>query len=391
MLENNYTNKILGLEDCQVTNVKVLDHILIILVEMDRKSHQCPSCGTYTDCIHDYRVQEVKDISFQAMETHLRIRKRRYVCPHCGKRFMESIPFLSRYQRISRRLIAQAVQSLRKVHSLSSVAKELHLSPGQLTRIFDVIDYPRPRLPEVLSIDEFRGNADGERFQCILTDVANKVVLDVLPQRNLEKLKHYFLSFKDRDRVKVVVMDMSSLFRSMARQCFPNAVIVADKFHVIRQVCWAFETVRKEEQKKFCDEGRLLFKRSRGILLKHPTKLTSEEMERVAQILACSKPIRVAYRLRLHFEMMMRSNSRTEARQMLKQWILEAQYEGLAPFEKCARMAINWSEEILSYFDHPYTNGFTEGTNNKIKVIKRNAFGFKRFRYFRNRILHACS
>lgn len=391
MLTTDYTNKLLGLEDCKITNIENNSNEVIIHLEMERKLHSCPCCKRQTKRIHDYRTQRIKDTSVQGKFTFLLLKRRRYSCMHCHKRFMEDTPFVGKYQRITKRLIHLCLRQFQETTSLKNKAKNLGLSSSQIRRIYSGLDFPSPRiLPEILSIDEFKGDANGNKYQCILTDPEHHKVIDVLPMRSKSSLVAYFRQFKNRDTVKVVVMDMSNLFRAVIQECFPHAVIVADKYHVVRQVGWAFEDVRINIQKQFSDEGRLLFKRSRGVLLKHPTKLSPEEMEKVASLLSYSEPLAIAYRLRAQFLYIMKCTDYTEARHLLSRWVLEAQNSGLKKFITCASTFIKWSEPILAYFNASYTNGYTEGINNKTKVIKRNAFGIRNFKHLRNRILYAC-
>jgi Transposase and inactivated derivatives len=119
------------------------------------------------------------------------------------------------------------------------------------------VDYGSPHLPEVLSIDEFKGNAGGEKFQCIITDAKNHTVLDILPNRKSADLIRYFLKFprKQRLKVKYVVMDMSSLFRSVANVCFPKAVIVSDKYQLYVRPDGLLRTLEKQNRKDFPATG----------------------------------------------------------------------------------------------------------------------------------------
>ena len=94
MLYNHFTEELLGLQGVKVTNVVKEDNNIIIYLEMERKSHSCPCCGTYTETIHDYRLQKIKDIPSFGKNVVLKLRKRRYRCPHCGKRFYENNTFL---------------------------------------------------------------------------------------------------------------------------------------------------------------------------------------------------------------------------------------------------------------------------------------------------------
>ena len=239
-----------------------------------------------------------------------------------------------------------------------------------------------------MSLDEFRGNAGGEKFQCIITDPENRKVLDILPNRRTEDLAGYFLRYKDRKNVQHVVIDMSGPYRSLCKSLFPKAKIIADKYHVIRQVMWAFENVRKAEQAKFYDSRRKYFKRSRRVLLKRPERLTEEETNQVEAMLKISERLRQAYFMKNEFHKLMECKRREEAKKQLGKWNMMAIGYNLPEFQACTTTFINWSEEILNSFEYPYTNGFTEGVNNKIKVIKRNAFGVRNFKRFRNRILH---
>lgn len=170
MLYTNYTEELLGLKDISVKHVKRYDNRLCIHIEMHKKTHRCPRCGEWTSKVHDYRKQQIKDIPAFNEMTVIYLRKRRYVCSMCGKRFYETVPFLPRYHRITNRLAAYVIKSLKEVRSMKSVSNLVNLSPPTVARIFDNVGYSNNSLPRVLSIDEFRGNAGGEKFQCIITD-----------------------------------------------------------------------------------------------------------------------------------------------------------------------------------------------------------------------------
>ena len=174
--------------------------------------------------------------------------------------------------------------------------------------------------------------------------------------------------------------------KDLAREYFPNATIVIDKFHVVRYVTWALENVRKRIQKELHPSKRKYFKRSRKLLLTHKKKLGSESIDALELMLLHSKDLAVAYYLKELFFDFMDSKNRTEAAQKLKFFILAAQTSQLKEFQPCLTMLGNWSKYILNAFECNYTNGYTEGTNNAIKVIKRNAFGYRNFNNFRNRI-----
>jgi transposase len=180
---------------------------------------------------------------------------------------------------------------------------------------------------------------------------------------------------------------MNPHFRSVGKACFPNAIIVADRYHVIRQAMWAMENVRKAEQKKLSVRFRKYFKRSKSLLSKSISELSDSQKEQLALMFEISPKLAAAYRLKNEVLKIMHSDSNT-ARSLLSQWLFDAENSGLPEFKSCVTAYRNWFEEILNSLDVPWSNGFTEGCNNKIKVLKRICFGVRNFRRFRNRILH---
>ena len=112
MLNHNYTAKLLNLEDVIITEVENISEELHIYIELPRKEHRCPACGSVTDRVHDYRMQTIKDVPL-ARSTFLHLRKRRYRCS-CGKRFFENNTFLPRYYRVTSRLAAEIIHAFEK-------------------------------------------------------------------------------------------------------------------------------------------------------------------------------------------------------------------------------------------------------------------------------------
>lgn len=380
--------KLLELEDIVLKDVKTTNEEVHISFSLQRKPHNCPFCNALTDKVHDYRTSIIKDLPFMGKKCFLHYRKRRYHCPSCNKHFYESFSLLPKHCRITTRLAFYSIHLLGNRQSVRSVASLLGLSDSFVFRRMQDINYPKPtRLPEVLSIDEFRGNAGGQKFQAILTDAKNHKIFDILPTRSQTDLMLYLQGFSNKKDVKYFVTDMNSVYKDLAREYFPNATIVIDKFHVVRYVTWALENVRKRIQKELHPSKRKYFKRSRKLLLTHKNKLNEESLHALELMLLHSSDLAVAYHLKELFYEFMASESREEASKKLKFFILAAQTSELKEFQACLTMLGNWSKYILNAFDCHYTNGYTEGTNNAIKVIKRNAFGYRNFDNFRNRIL----
>ena len=387
MLYSHFTEKLLGLKGAIVKNIDQTEKFTSIEIEIERKSHNCPCCGTSTRTIHDYRRQKIKDIPAFGKNILLYLRKRRYRCLNCGKRFYEENGFLPKYHRMTNRLCAYVIQQLTDVRSFSSVAREVNLSVATVIRIFDLVQYAPCKLPSVLSIDEFKGNTDREKYQCVITDPVSRQILDILPSREKHRLVAYFKGF-DRSHTTYFVSDMWSTYAHISDTFFKNATFVVDKYHYIRQAIWAFETVRKDVQKQLSPNRRKYFKRSRTLLNKRYDFLTDEHKQQVDIMLYTSDKLCTAYWLKEGFLKILDCNDSNSAREQLSNWVMAASNSGLKRFSDCAKTMVNWSIGILNSFDCSYTNGFTEGCNNKIKVLKRNAYGYRNFNRFRNRILH---
>ena len=392
--ENNNTAKLLDMEDVIVKNVESNGDEVHIYIELPRKMQICPHCGRETNRIHDYREQKIKDIPF-GRTTYLHLRKRRYSCAHCRKHFAEKNTLVPRYYRLTQRCIASIVQQLKELVCATEVARKHNVSVTSVFRYFKPICYSCTELPEVLSIDEFKGDTGGEKYQTILTDAKNRSVQDILPNRTEQHLKKYFLGYENRNDVKYFVCDMNPHFRSVAKECFPNAKIIADRYHVTRQVVWAMEAVRKAEQKKYSAKFRKYFKHSKALLNKE--LLSDEEKVNLSIMFENAPRLAEAYRLKnLFLDVMHSKNDPEAAAKKLSDWFMAAEAAAfraespLSEFKPCITAYHNWSTEILNALSVPYSNGFTEGCNNKTKVLKRVCFGLRNFERFRSRILH-CS
>ena len=386
MSNKNYIKNILGLQEVIAEQIVVKSDFIEFHIRNKRKKQKCPCCGKQTARIHDYRIQTIKDLAFRK-PTVLKLKKRRYICPHCNKKFYEEIPWLPRYSRRTMRLTEDMIIKLRKTVSYSHVAEECNLSATTVSRVFDVVSYPPKPLPEVLLIDEFKGNTGSKKYQCILMNGVTGEVIDILPDRDTSTLIHYFKN-KNTATVRFLVSDMWKPYRDLCLTVFKNARHIADKYHVTRQVMWAMEAVRKDVQKELNKNSRLRYKHTANLLRKSRSKLKDEQEIRLSQVLSTSSELRKAYWLKEDFGEIFKAKSYPEAIERLKEWIKKAVESEIERFVKCAKTMLNWSKSIAMAAEFGYTNGRIEGMNNKIKVLKRVSFGLRNFNRFRNRILH---
>ncbi len=388
MSKNNYNQELLEIQGVIVKNFETTDTNKKIFIELKKKEHSCPCCKTKTRYVHDYRRQEIKDTKIFNKNTVIVYRKRRYICKNCGKRFYENNDFLAKYSRMTKRATLTILDMLKESVTMKYVSKQLNVSPTTISRVFNYVNYSNKNdLPEVLSIDEFKGNAE-RKYQCILTDPANRKVVDIVKGREFSVLSDYFKSCKNRDKVKFFVMDMWRPFKDIAETYFKNATIIIDKFHYIRHVMWDFDRVRKDLQKKLSPERRKYFKRSKALLHAYYPSLKPEDKSAVDVMLSLSNELTIAHSLKELFLNFVYEKDYNIAVKKVHEWFETVDLNMPHEFSKSKKTIINWLPYILNSIKYKYTNGFTEGFNNKIKVLKRISYGFRNFKRFRNRILH---
>ena len=158
------------------------------LLTLPLKPHSCPCCKTSTSLVHGYYSQPVKSALFIDMGASLVYRKRRYICPNCRKTFYEDNSFISRYQRMTRSTIEKIVYEHGRLQSSSDIARRYGISPATAHRIFNQISVENRRLSSVISIDEFKGDAGGRKFQVVINDLVNRQCLNILSDRSKEVL-----------------------------------------------------------------------------------------------------------------------------------------------------------------------------------------------------------
>lgn len=184
-------------------------------------------------------------------------------------------------------------------------------------------------------------------------------------------------------------IDRLSAFKIAAalQNCDPNAKIIIDKYHFIRQTTWAIEGVRKRLQRSMPAHLRKYYKRSRKLILTRYFKLKDEDIQACDLMLLYNDDLRRAHFLKEKFYEICQNPKYSQQRKDFFDWIKMAEKSGIPEFEKCAKTYRNWSKEILNAFKYPHiTNGTTEGFNNKIKVLKRTSYGIRKFERLRTRI-----
>lgn len=361
------------------------------LLTLPVKPHSCPCCKTPTSFIHGYYNQPVKSALFMDMGASLVYRKRRYICPHCRKTFYEDNSFISRYQRMTRSTIEKIVCEHGRLQSSSDIARRYGISPATAHRIFNQISVENRRLSSVISIDEFKGDAGGRKFQVVINDLVSRQCLNILSDRSKDVLptevNKYSLS--EREKVKYVVTDLSSSFKKLVKDFFPNAKIIADRFHVLRLANDALDNVRRQVQSRLPDRQKKYFKRARFLMLSREKNLkTYEDYLALQVMLNFSDKLSAAYAMKEAFFKILESATEDEFKRRIRIFAAAAEKQNIPAYNKLLKTLRTWKKEIYNAIKYrKYSNGFTEGCNTTIKNLKRVCYSFRNFDNFKRRII----
>src|SRR5690625_3295522 len=387
MLEK-FITQMLGIKEkyISIDHVEIIDNAFHVELSTEVRRVTCPKCKHKTRRIHGYRNQRIQGRLIEEKPVILHLRKRRYKCMDCGATFYESLALVDRYQRRTASLNEQALVYASE-NSFTMAARMSGISTSSLLRLFDKRELPQSRvLAKVIAIDEFKGDAGKERFQTIIVDVEKKEIIEVLPDRRVETVEEYFRSC-DTGNVQVVVMDMSKAFKHAVQRVFGNPVIIADRFHFMRQGYWALDRVRREVQNHLKKSERLLSKRSKKLLWLAPEKLDEKGQNRVKELLDLHPDLKEAYRLKNGLHQWFNTSDSSNVKENLYEWFEMVENSFIRNFDSVVKTFKNWQKEILNAFVYSYNNGYIEGVNNTTKVIKRMSYGIKSFERLRKKIL----
>ena len=393
-LHTNNITDLLNLQGVKQDKVKYSKNLIELWISCPVKEHICPCCKNKTSRIHDYYLRSFNHINVGKRNTKIYYNQRRYLCTNCGKRFVESNSFIEKFYRHSNDVVNSVFDGLTDIRNFSQIGKDNNMSAGNVIRLmskFMPIFHKVTYLPEAIGIDEFRGNAGGNKFQVVITDLKKHKVIDVISARSAEALRHFFNNITNTKHVKLVSMDLSMFFKNIIQDTFPNAKIVADTFHFTRLMHWALDNVRKNVQKELPKDMRIYFKHSKSVLHKRINELDVDKYQQLCRMLDYDENLRWAYSIvQKLFEVIDEKNSDKKVL-LFKEFMTYSSNCNLPEFNKHLQTYFKWHKYIINSFYTNYSNGITEGLNTKIKTLKRISFGFRNFNNFRLRILMACS
>jgi transposase len=244
-----------------------------------------------------------------------------------------------------------------------------------------------------LGIDEFAIKKGHDSFALAISNLETGSIITVLPDRKKETLEAYLGTWTEAQRAAVsqAAMDLWEPYAQAVSSCLPNAKIVADRFHVMKNLNDEVTAARREIQKSLPEESKKSLKGCRWLLVRNLKDLSASDKERLEAMFAASKSLKELHDFKEDFrEIFETDQSPAEARTKLQAWMTAVETSGLTKLFKFVKTLQNRLEHILNYFHDRLTSGMVEGLNNKVKVIKRCAYGFRNFNHFASRILVEC-
>jgi len=358
-------------------------------VDLPRKD-TCPYCGQESTRLHQRARQPSRILwCFLGLRpVWLVLTRRRLWCHHCQRAFTQTVPGLARKKRIGVLAVTHILQSLAE-QSFSATTRSLGVSYGRAKRI--LLELPQPwcdwhhlvgsEEPVNLGIDEhsYRGN----NLVTTLTCLSSRNLITILSDDRQQTLREALRAMPEevRRRVAAVCIDGKESFRKVVREELPQALVVADHFHLIQDANRRLDETRRLEQA----EGGWAI--PRWPLLKNAEKLTPAQERQRDEILQRYPTLAAQYWVKEHLRALYRCSDWHEANQALSLILTNCREAEDAETVRWGRWLERWRTEILNYFKVRITNGYTEGCHTKIKLLKRLSYGFRNLQVYLRKMM----
>jgi transposase len=384
---------LLGLPEFRVIHQVLGSQQLDVHLERRDDHLVCPQCGTCCSRVKESRPRCLRDLPILEHPVMLWLHLRRFECPECWHRPWETSTTFGERTKWTQRLYHQVRAECLRGCPGDELARRYGLSARTVFRwTFERSRGGRPRqLGRAIGIDEY-ARRKGHRYNTLIVDLDSGQPITTVKGRQAEDVIAWFNSRPqaERDRVEVVVLDMSKPFFAAVKAVFGDHVHVIDRFHVVQQAVSALDEVLRSVQKQLDHEEAKALKKLRKRWLKSADQLNVDELiaryewrRRFPQL---RETIDWVQDLKIWFD----RKYEKPAREALLRLIERARQSVQEPLQRIAGTLMRWSEPIVRYIRNRYTNGRTEGFNNKIKLIQRMAYGLRNEHNRRKRILACC-
>ena len=417
MTHTDYTKKILNIKD---ENIYFYDNCLeikkingintkIFHAFLTYTPEYCPHCGCINGGFHDIikwnfkRNCKIKLTKVANYNTILLLDKQRFFCKHCNRTFTASTNVVDFHKQISNDTRLSVILDLMNKGSEKDISIRNNISTNSVNRILDEISNDtivknNGLLPEVLGIDEFSATKDTiSKLAFIIIDQTNKNIFDINPSRKSLDIKKYFRNYpkKERDKVKYITLDLYQPYYKLMHSLFRNAILIPDRFHIVIQARNALDKTRinlckksNPNYKKFKKYWKLLLKDKRDLDKKKKKYQTcfKKEMTQydiVSYLLNTNEELYETYQI---YQSILYSIDTRNKEIFLS--IINGKNKKISKYMKKALKTFkNMKKYILNAFDYEYSNGIVEGTNNLIKQIKHTAYGYRKFKHLKARVM----
>lgn len=359
---------------------------------------RCSRCGEIVVEIHDVSERRVRDLPIGEWDVWLVVPRARLQCPRCGPT-VEAVPWLDRYQRMTKRL-AEKIARLAQILPIKHVAAWFGVSWDTVKQIDQRALATRLGPQEdqwaglrVLAIDEFALHR-GHRYATVVIDPTRKRVVWIAQGRDQEALRGFFAALGPARcaQIEAVAVDMWAPYAAEVRAHCPQAQLVYDLFHVVAKYgVEVIDRVRTDETERIAKadgtrptrERRRVIKGARWLLLQNYDRLrTRAERVRLRELLRANRALFTVYVLKDDLKHLWRFRYPGAAWRFWREWRRRALASRLPALKKFVRLLERHLPGILNHCRYPLNTGMLEGMNNKIKVIKRMAYGFRDDAYF---------
>jgi transposase len=363
-------------------------------IEQPREHLRCAACGSQEVWAQGGQERTFRTLPIGHKPTCLRFVVPRVLCFGCGLVRQVKVPFAQPRRSYTRAFERYALELSRHM-TIQDVAQ--HLGVGWDT-IKDIQArylrqrFGKPRLGglQEIAIDEV-AVGKGHRYLTLVLNLRSGAVVYVGEGKGVDSLRAFWPRLRrSRARIRAVATDMGRPYIQAVRQHLPRAVHVFDHFHVVKLFNDKLSAFRRQLYHELTDTGqRRLLKGTRWLLLKNPENLDPErdEQQRLQEALALNTPLTTAYYLKEDLRQIWQQPDKATARRVLRDWVRRARTSGIAMLVQFAATLTEHQRGILAYYDYPISTGPLEGTNTKIQLMKRQAYGFRDQEFFKLKIL----
>ncbi len=361
-------------------------------IEKNPEKQRCVECGS-ADVIRKGRdIREIRTLPIGKRLVFLVLHLHRLFCKACGALQLEPI-LLADPKKHWARTLGRYVVDLLRHSTVEDVAQHLGMSWDTVKDIHIWAlrrKYSKRKLRHLkyLGVDEVAVRK-GHSYLTVVVDLETGAVVWVAPGRTTESLEVFLDQVKRSGaKIEAIAMDMWPAYITAALNHFSSQVIVFDRYHVIAMCNHMLDEVRRGAARDASRTEHDIYVGVRYLLLQGEEKIRNDQeaQAKLERLFTVNQPLYTAYLLKEELRALWNCSSRTQAEMYLENWLKKAWVSGIAQVVKFACTIASHRVGILNYFDHPFTTGMVEGINNKIKLLKRQAYGFRDMEYFTLRI-----